>query len=230
MVCVGVAFAFYTGGDWFPAGRYLQPVTPALMVLAALGAESLAKRFTQATRPRLLAAALLLSVAGANLLTLGDFVSRRGRYPFHVMNGRDNTAAARWMKENLRPGTRIAAFRIGAVGYVSGHEIVDLFGLADHRIARIIARHPEFHPRAHLGEDLPELREYLATVRPDAALRVNGVGEAAAPHLDLSGGRYRFERKWPLGNDQEFVLYLRQDPSKGPTRDRRPADGTSPAR
>lgn len=207
----GAAFAFYTGGDWFPAGRYLQPVTPILMVLAALGANELAGRFRAAAPPRLFAALVVLPVAAASLVTLGEFQRRRDVYPFHVMNSSELIAAGRWMSANLPPETSIAAYRIGAVGYFSEREIIDLFGLADHTIARIIARQPDYHPGRAMGDDVPELRELLAARRPGALLLVGLKGGGHPPELARYGLAYRLVRLWPLGRDQELLLYQREE-------------------
>ncbi len=211
VIGTGAAFAFYTGGDWFPAGRYLQPVTPALMVLAALGAQELANRFRHAARPDLFAAVLLLPLILANLMTLGDFQRRRDRYPFHVMNSRALVEAGRWLHAHLPPGTSIAAYRIGAVGYFSDCEIIDLLGLADHTIARIIARHPDYHPWREMGDDLPELRERLAARRPGALLQIGFQGKRHPSSLKRYGLTYGLAKAWPQGHDQDLLLYLRQD-------------------
>ncbi|HPR89274.1 MAG TPA: hypothetical protein PL181_14760 [bacterium] len=218
VVGTGAAFALYTGGDWFPAGRYLQPVTPALLVLAALGAQDLAGRFQRAAPPRLFAALIVLPVAAASLLTLREFHHARSRYPFHVMNSSELVAAGRWMRDNLPPETSIAAYRIGAVGYFSGCEIIDLFGLADHTIATLIARHPDYHPGRALGDDLPELRALLAARRPGAVLQISLQGSSRPPERQLYGLRYIFRKAWTLGLDQELLLYLRADLTSGSAR------------
>ncbi len=213
----GVAFAFYTGGDWFPAGRYLQPVTPVLMTVAALGAQELASRFKRTARPGLLVAMLFLPMVLANVITLGDFQRHRNRYPFHVMDGRALAEAGRWMHVNLPPGARIAAYRIGAVGYFAECEIIDLFGLADHTIARLIARYPDYHPGRAMGDDVPELHDLLAARPPEALLPIGFQGNKHHSELERYGLNYNFVKAWPLGCDQELLLYLRQDIRAGGT-------------
>lgn len=65
----GVMFVVYSGGDWMPNGRFLSLFAPALLVLAALGLEHVARGAAALSRTRLPSEAA--ACAGAGMLALG---------------------------------------------------------------------------------------------------------------------------------------------------------------
>lgn len=200
----GLAFAVYTGGDWFPAGRYLVPIAPILFVAACCGLATLRPGERSLRLPMLLAASVLI----ASLWSIHQFKVRRDRYPFHVMNAGDCASAAIWMRQNLPAETRIAAYRIGALGYFSRLHVIDVFGLADHDIAVIISKHPDYHPGRGMGDQIPELRAYLAAAHPDAVLYSQNASHRVTPAISLYGYTYSLLRAFPQGSDQVWLLYV----------------------
>jgi hypothetical protein len=67
-------------------------------------------------------------------------------------------ATARWIKENTPAGSRVAAHDIGAMGYFSGHEIVDLAGLVNPEVI------PIFRDEEKLSDYLTKQNvQYLVT-------------------------------------------------------------------
>ncbi|MCC6546450.1 hypothetical protein IT570_04705 [Candidatus Sumerlaeota bacterium] len=209
LIAGGIAFAVYSGGDWFPAGRYLLPILPLLIVVGTVTLFDIAGR--RGLNMNLMAAGLAISVAAGSVVTLVEFTQSRNRYPYHVMNGGDCASAAAWMREHLPADTRMVAYRIGALGYETGFHVIDLLGLADHEIAGVIAAQDSFHPAIRMGDDLPGLRSIIEREKPTAVLGVQFADTVPLPERRLYGLRFVLVRAFPQGGDQQWTLYRRED-------------------
>lgn len=205
----GVVFALYAGGDWMPMGRYLVPYVPLVALLGVLGIESLVAK-GRLSRPRLaLGLAALASFLGS-ADALSELWLHQREYPYHVMSSTDSLAAIDAMQDHLPPGSRVVAFRIGALGDVGDYEVIDLLGLTDRRIAAIVSSTPGYHPqRSRMGDDVPALREYVASQDPDAVLLVTYADGELDPSITLYDLSFRFADAYPIGTDQRWALYLR---------------------
>ncbi len=113
-------------------GRYLIPTLPALIALGAAGAAPV----LVSTRQRLLGV-----VAGILLVGSGVFSLVRGAQIFAANVGFINAtqvATALWLKSNTKAGTLVATHDIGAIGYFSGDQVVDIAGLVDPELIPLI--------------------------------------------------------------------------------------------
>lgn len=203
-------FALYAGGDWMPGARYLAPAIPLVAALGALGLEALARRGA-IRRPGLAhGLALAAALAGSAELLLTATL-HRDEFPYPVLRSTEHLAAAREMRALLPPRARVIAFRIGALGWAGDFDVVDLLGLADREVARIAERHPEYHPqRTRMGEDLPELRAYVASRDADALLLVTEADASFDPAVELYGQQFTYAGHWPLGVGEAWALYRRE--------------------
>jgi hypothetical protein len=206
----GVIFALYAGGDWMPMGRYLVPYVPLVALTGVLGIESLVAR-GQLTRPRLALGLAALAGFLGSADALSELWIHQREYPYHVMSSRDSLAAIEAMHAHLPAGSRVVAFRIGALGDIGDYEVIDLLGLTDRRIAAIASSTPGYHPqRSRMGDDVPALREYVASQDPDAVLLVTYADGELDPSITLYDLSFRFADAYPIGADQRWVLYLRE--------------------
>lgn len=130
--------------------RYWVPATPALCVVAWIGAE---RAFGRRGRVGLGAlyfcqqAAVLLFLVGPQI---DAFARGLDRGPVEI---------GRWLRANAAPGAVVATPDIGAIGFFGERRILDVGGLVTPSMAPILARH-----------DLPEIMEgrlYEAVGRPD---------------------------------------------------------------
>lgn len=208
-LAAGVIFALYAGGDWMPMGRYLVPYVPLVALTGVMGIESLLAR-GRLTRPGLaLGLAALASFLGS-ADALSELWIHQREYPYHVMSSRDSLAAIDAMNDHLPPGSRVVAFRIGALGDVGDYEVIDLLGLTDRRIAELASSTPGYHPqRSRMGDDVPALRDYVAEQDPDAVLLVTYADGELDPDITLYGLEFRFADAYPIGTDQRWALYIR---------------------
>lgn len=120
----------YRGPD-FQEGRYsihLLPLAAAvatlpLATLTAWGAGSSAQRATARQLPRLLAAGLVVAV-------LAGLLPAATRYGWAVQNIEAMQGhLGRWVAANTPPDARLAVNDVGAIGYLSRREVVDVMGL-----------------------------------------------------------------------------------------------------
>ena len=100
-----------------------------------------------------------------------------------------------------------------ALGDVGDYEVIDLLGLTDRGIAEIASSTPGYHPqRSRMGDDVPALREYVASQDPDAVLLVTYADGELDPSIHLYDLSFRFADAYPIGTDQRWALYLRERP------------------
>ncbi len=155
------AFTVYTTGDWFPYGRFMQPVLPILIIGSAAGLRLIQQRLNMNL-------AVLILVTAFFVLSADQNAIRRNMEPAgEAFVHRDSVAA--WAKlgrlfgdiKRHVPDLTIAVYPIGAIGYYSGATIVDMHGLTDRHIARNGVRLKGFvsHERADT--------RYVLNRRPD---------------------------------------------------------------
>jgi hypothetical protein len=113
--------------------RYQASNLAALLALAAVGAHALARVFQE--RHRSWAAALAgLAIVGC---LLPGSVAYRQVYADNVAHiNRVHVSAGQWVAAQLAPDAVVAAFDVGAVGYVGGRRTLDLGGLMDAQFTR----------------------------------------------------------------------------------------------
>jgi hypothetical protein len=156
---VGVAAV---GGDWMPGWRFLVPVWPLTVWLAARGALALRLR----VRRRAGAVLVVVGIAGACLLGAATTVAT---LPEIRAAGLERARTAPRLVAALRRlGVRhVALVDVGWVGWSGGFRTTDLAGLTD----RTVARAPGVYLDKHIEEG------YLRARAPDAiVLHTEGRG------------------------------------------------------
>ena len=140
-------------------GRYLHPFMPLFFVMAGDGANNLWHSSGRFQVPRWAVAmclALIAAVCYFNLVTL------HARYNNDKAIIRDNDIwATRWLQAHAAPGSRVAAYDIGALRYLGKFPLLDLCGLTDEAVME--------RNRTESGQ-----ADYLLSQRPDYL-----VGDAA---------------------------------------------------
>ncbi|HLW03170.1 MAG TPA: hypothetical protein VKT82_31275 [Ktedonobacterales bacterium] len=113
-------------------GRYLMPILPVLLALG--GAGSL--RFVSRTDFRLLPGVLLVLALALGVLSI---VRGAGIYAANVryINGYQ-VETALWLRANTAPDALVATHDIGAIGYFSGRQVIDLGGLTQPEIVPLL--------------------------------------------------------------------------------------------
>ncbi len=121
------------GGDDFPHGRMIIPILPLVYIAGLAGLATLLGRIsTSAIQSGAIAAAVLtlgaLSLFRGSLEFAGPIASEQ-----QGQEGRE--VLATWMSNNTQPDYTIAAFAVGAIGFYSDRDVLDLLGLNDVVIA-----------------------------------------------------------------------------------------------
>lgn len=151
------------GGDDFPHGRLIVPVLPLIYVAGLAGLATLLQRLSL---PSVQSAALAAAV-----LTLGAMSLFRGSLDLAAPIALERRALqerellATWLSENTPPDYTIAAFAVGAIGYYSDRDVLDLLGLNDVVIAHSdvpdfgtgLAGHEKYNIDYVLDEVRPEI-------------------------------------------------------------------------
>jgi arabinofuranosyltransferase len=142
VAAVWTLYVVYTGGDWVPVRRFLVPIEPLLAIgLAtgvAAGLRSLAgwwpvrAHFIRAVS---VAGCLFWLLIGAAQAT-PDVMERVNRLTAGTATGRE--PLGRWLRQVAPRRSSVALLDVGAVAYFSELNVIDIGGLTDAPIARII--------------------------------------------------------------------------------------------
>ncbi|MFI5371580.1 MAG: hypothetical protein ACHQ52_08485 [Candidatus Eisenbacteria bacterium] len=158
---LGVALSVLMPSDWMLGQRFALPFYPAVILLAALGAEWVARQLHPDAR-RLAAIATLVAfafgVAAASMVDLEWLRDlRRGTAYAPLRAEQQYLDIGRWLREHAGPGESLLGYEIGAVGYASDLTIIDHEGLVTPEVARIIHRVGEYGP-IRTGRDATAMR------------------------------------------------------------------------
>jgi hypothetical protein len=115
--------AAFSGHFAINLSRYLVPGLPPLLALSAAGAAPLiadrGRRLLPLIGAILLAVTCMLSMVRGAQVYAGSAAATNGCW----------VANARWIRDHTAPGTPLATHDIGAIGYFSGHQVIDMAGL-----------------------------------------------------------------------------------------------------
>jgi len=117
-------------------GRYAMPVLPTLLVLGWEGLAVTLKPSAELFVSRLLSRVVLL--AQGVVLFVFLFIGATAYARDVAIIESEMVATAEWLRDELPPGRLLAVHDIGAVGYFSGHRLVDLAGLVSPDVIPII--------------------------------------------------------------------------------------------
>jgi hypothetical protein len=143
--------------------RYTAPVIPGMLIVGGLAGDWLEKRLSGGARPHQKAARLFrFGIGVGSLLALLPALIFWG--PYYGQSVADieamQVATGRWLAANTKPGELLAVNDVGAIGYLSGREVLDLGGLISPQVVPVIlGKKP--------GEWDAALGAYLAQVRPE---------------------------------------------------------------
>lgn len=137
----GGLFITYAAEDWMPGYRFALPYLFPLLLLAAIGVQSV----FHGTKPGTVRQRRGIVIAVAALLLVyntGTTVYWFHRYRNTTVNPALDAAQyapiGRWLRRNSREGDRILAYEVGALAYYSGRTIVDYEGLVTREVANIV--------------------------------------------------------------------------------------------
>ncbi len=127
----------FTPADSYYWARYTHPLIPFLILPALFGLSHLVPRAALSLPSRTTGALLALGVfAGAALPMVPSFSEAGSLF---ARNCRDirvgNVTAGLWVAKNAAPGEWVATMDAGAIRYFSGHPVLDIAGLNDHRLS-----------------------------------------------------------------------------------------------
>lgn len=151
-VGIPAALVVLSGDGGLPVGnfgRYLFPVLPAWLLLAAVGLDRLTGSFRRLAVGRFLLPLgalgwllLFSATAAGSLRASGLYLRARSDVERSVV------AMAVWVANHLPPEARLATCDVGALAYWTPNPIVDLAGLLQPELSRRVAADPSARPGA----------------------------------------------------------------------------------
>jgi hypothetical protein len=119
-------------------GRYVMPLEPFFVLWATVGIVRLTRPSEGPGSWRTALPPLALVVLGA--LTLSNWANV---YALSVQNIDDiQVALGRWVRGHVPPGAPVATHDVGAIGYLSNHPVVDIYGLITPRFIALEREQP----------------------------------------------------------------------------------------
>jgi hypothetical protein len=171
-------YVISVGGDHFPGERFFVLLVPWLAVLIANGVARLATyhRF----------AAYIL---GAVLVGYGGYAYTRGPEQDVIIAGSDENLTiwrelGWWLADHSPPDSQVAAMSAGAIAYYSEHTTIDMLGLTDRHIGRVVSAEMGEGPAGHEKRD----PAYVLNVR--APTYIPAMWEDYFGGADALRGRY----------------------------------------
>ncbi len=188
LVAAALVYNVAVGGDWKGeyGSRFVAPVLPLLVLLAAAGARVLADALPTRVGPGARVAAVVATAAAVGLLcsprqALLDWFDPHV-VPMLRAQNESNYDLAIYLREHTRPTASIAVHYGGVPPYFSGRRAIDVLGKSEPRIARM--RVERFVP----GHSKWNWDYVLGELRPDIFLAASrGLGRRA----DFLDGYYR---------------------------------------
>lgn len=163
-------------------GRYLFPLVPVMVLLAALALQAAIDGMAGTERParrRLAAGAAALALLVPALPGLAGGATRFARNVYDVEAS--DGAVARWLAPRLDPDAVLAVHDIGRIGYTLPNPLVDLAGILDAEVREALER------GVAGGDWQRELLSVLARRRPDYLV----VFPRYVPFVDAPGLSFR---------------------------------------
>lgn len=139
-----LAFLFYLP-LLYHFGRYLFPLVPLMYIVSAYSLKQVLEKYGKAGPfgGKLVKSAIVLVIMVAGLISVIHFAEGKKRYAFECRQFLNrHVKMAYWIKDNVPEHSKVATHDVGAIGFISGSEILDLVGLLDSR-AIGISRSPE---------------------------------------------------------------------------------------
>ena len=214
-------YVVHVGGDFMGLARFHVPALP-LLVLAA--ASAVRERAPGAALPAGLALAVLVQwvqvpwsdqAAQRSALVLEQ--SRRFRLLDHQGFEERWARIGRVLADTCPPGTRVATSPIGAIGWYSRLEVVDLLGLTNETT---LDEAPDLHLVGTKGHHRFD-PDWVMALRPELVVLGNGTLDAAGrvPINPWERALYQhpdFRRDYraiilPIPDDYPLQLWMRQD-------------------
>ena len=222
MVACAVVFATAVRGDWMHSFRFMVPATPFVCVLVACG---MATAFeirgwpTAAFGTLRAAMVVLLAVTALQLVMIDQVVALPGHFgrwwkplawPLQVrarmVRGYDARLpnVTRWLLEHASSRKSVATGDIGFPGWTGDQKIIDLVGLTDRDLARIVPI-----------SDLAAFSSYINRANPDIVVMRTSAGRPIGGYDQLvagSGLLARYAKVDSVGSYEKHslaVMYLR---------------------
>jgi len=167
LFCLGqMVFMSYTG-DWMAFGRFFMPVLPIVVVLTYVLLGLIGKNLEKSKLKlalKFLSIMLLAIFAGLNAFQTGKALINQDAYPYLVMNSSLLVQTGKWLNQNFPPETVLSLRRQGALPYYSRMKSIDILGLTEKEIARVLYSEKDAIKENKINA------EYILNQRPDVLI------------------------------------------------------------
>ncbi|GAB4173692.1 MAG: hypothetical protein Fur005_35500 [Roseiflexaceae bacterium] len=173
------------GGDHFPGERFFVPLLPWLALLMASGLAACYQWLIHTPLRPAAAALLVVALAGYSA-----HASLRAQDQDVIVAGSDESLAiwreiGWWLADQGGPQATSAAMSAGAIAFYSERTTIDMLGLADRHIARMIAPEMGSGPAGHEKRDPAYVLSRRPTYIPQMWEDYFGGAEALRPTYEL---------------------------------------------
>ncbi len=163
-------FIVFVGGDILRFDRFSLPFLPPLLALAWMGCLT-AVRDKRLRLKKLTGPAAVAIIAIIVILNLVRIPNALGKYCFHDwMHAAVQKETGRTLGQILPSGSTIVTNEVGAVAYYSKLPVIDMIGLTDATVSRILYQSYRKYGRGGSDWSVSEISSYLLARRPDCVI------------------------------------------------------------
>ena len=186
-------FIVWAGGDVLRFDRFSLPVMPPLLALAWMGYLA-AARGKWSFRKSLASWAMIAAIAIISILNLVRIPNALSKYCFHDwMHAAVHKEIGLALGRTLPAGSTVVFNEVGAVAYYSKLPVIDMIGLTDATVSRILHESYRKYGRGGSEWSVAEISSYLLARRPDCVVVPSYQPLAAWPD---PGNRERMHLLW----------------------------------
>jgi len=167
LFCIGQIIFMSYAGDWMAFGRFFLPILPIVFILFfSLLSSTMTdlKKYNTKLLQKFIYITLIILLAGSNAYQTERAITNKDVYPYLVMNSSFLIHLGKWLKQNFPQETVIALRRQGAVPYYSRMKSIDILGLTEKEMARIIYKEKDIILENKINA------EYIVNRKPDVII------------------------------------------------------------
>jgi hypothetical protein len=200
-------FIWYAGGDWMSFARFYIPIIPLLSLFMYAALSKLTNLFDTAFKNKLTLVLLLIPVIFNTMHTTRAIVKLNKNELYNpALSADPHVRIGKYLKSIAQPGDTVAVNEVGAISHYSDLHVIDILGLTDKKIAKLMHKTPA-----------TEYADYIIEARPKYILLNNRqynwddyLYEKIYKRMAQSGN-YRKDREFELNKMKKLILFVRQD-------------------
>jgi len=221
-ICTGqIIFMSYTG-DWMAFGRFFLPILPIVILLFFILFQYITQRKIKKMR-KLFPIFFIILYAGLNIHQTQKALINKDSNPYSIMNSTQLKKIGILLHNNFHDKTTIALKRQGAIPYYSEMKSIDILGLTEEEIAKIIYSEKDIIKKNRLIVSYTLKRKPdIILIFPNMNIEEGWIYNKYNPHYKFHYNEYLLFKNsvqkeykivfsFPFGSDERVIFLLHKN-------------------